>query len=246
MSAPITVNVLDDLDAVAQNAADALGVLISERVAQRGEASIVLTGGTVGIEMLRRLADEPGIDWRAVRFFFGDERFVPADSPDRNEGQARAALLDRVGTDPARIYAMPASDGPLGDNAEAAAMAYAQTLASLSGSSELPHFDVHLLGMGPDGHINSLFPGFAQLDEAARTVVAVHDSPKPPPDRLTLTYSAVHSADEVWVLATGAAKAEAAKAALEGEDFHQVPAAAARGRVATRWFTDAESAALLD
>ncbi|MFD4367620.1 6-phosphogluconolactonase [Rhodococcus sp. NPDC058521] len=228
------------VDAVAKRFVDT--VVAAQRA--RGTASVVLTGGGTGIGILEKVRDEPGaIDWQAIDVYFGDERFLPTGDPERNEVQARAALLDHIGIDPDRVHAMPTSDGIYEGNPDAAAGAYAQMLAARAeGDESLPTFDVHLLGMGGEGHVNSLFPHTDAVRETESNVVAVIDSPKPPPTRITLTLPAVQHAEEVWLVAAGEAKAEAVAAAMGGAASVDIPAAGARGRKATRWLLD-ESAA---
>lgn len=208
---------------------------------------IGLTGGTIAEAIhreLARLADDAGVDWGAVQFYFGDERFVPADSPDRNVGQARAAFLDEVGA--RRVHAVPASDEVA--TAEEAAEAYAATLRS-TGSGE---FDVLMLGVGPDGHIASLFPGHAGLDAVDALAIGVHDSPKPPPDRVSLTFEALNRAQAVWFLVSGEAKADAVRRGLaelapedEAAALRETPARGVSGIAETVWFLDAAAASLI-
>jgi 6-phosphogluconolactonase len=138
---------------------------------------------------------------------------------------------------------MPSSDGPDGDDPEAAAIRYAEELAAAApGSAELPHFDVLLLGVGPDGHVASVFPEHPVVYET-RPVSAVRGSPKPPPTRLTLTLPAINTAEEVWLIASGEAKAKAVGMALTGAGPVQLPAAGARGVERTLWLLDRAAAA---
>ena len=123
---------------------------------------------------------------------------------------------------------MPPSDGPDGDNPEAAADRYAGWLraaAQPEDHGDVPSFDVLLLGIGPDAHVASLFPGMPALYEQERTVVAVRGAPKPPPTRLTLTRPAILAARDVWIIASGEDKAAAVRLALSGAGPVQVPAA---------------------
>jgi 6-phosphogluconolactonase len=172
---------------------------------------------------------------------------VPSGHPDRNETSAQQALLRHLDFGPGRVHAMPASDGPDGDDPEAAAARYAALLSQATRPEDhgpVPAFDVLLLGIGPDGHVASLFPGLpAMYDE--RPVVAVRGAPKPPPTRLTLTLPAICCAREVWVLAAGEQKAGAVRLALSGVGQVQVPAAGARGRQRTLFLLDRGAASRL-
>jgi 6-phosphogluconolactonase len=216
--------------------------------AARGHASLVLTGGGIGTKVLAELAAAPArdaVDWRHLDIWWGDERFLPENDPERNETGARAALLDHVDVNPARVRSMPGPDGPDGNDPEAAAARYARWLRQASqpeDHSQVPSFDVLLIGIGPDAHVASLFPGMPALYEE-RTVVAVHGAPKPPPTRLTLTLPAITAAREVWVIASGVDKAGAIRLALSGAGPVQVPAAGARGRQQTLFLLDAGAAA---
>jgi 6-phosphogluconolactonase len=217
--------------------------------AARGSAALVLTGGGTGIavlEQLRAIPARDAIDWSRVDLYWGDERFLPAGDPERNETQARAALLDHVPVDPDRVHPMAPSDGTFGDDPEAAAAAYAALLAGAARPEDhgpVPSFDVCLLGVGAEGHIASVFPSTPAVYETDRTVVAVHGCPKPPPTRITLTLPAISRAAEVWLMTTGAAKAPAVAMALGGAGEVQVPAAGARGQRRTLWLLDKPAAA---
>jgi 6-phosphogluconolactonase len=163
---------------------------------------------------------------------------VPAEDADRNYRQAREALLETISIPPANVHEMAASDGEFGDDIERAARAYAKLLPEA--------FDVHLLGMGGEGHINSLFPDTAAVRESTRLVVAVTDSPKPPPRRISLTLPAIRRAREVWLVVAGAEKADAVAAAIGGADPVDVPSAGAIGSEATVWLLDTAAASRLD
>jgi 6-phosphogluconolactonase len=216
--------------------------------AARGHASLVLTGGGIGTRVLTELAAAPArdaVDWRHVDIWWGDERFLPTGDPERNETGARKALLDHVDASPERVHPMPGPDGPDGPDPEAAAARYAGWLLAASqpeDHSQVPSFDVLMLGIGPEGHVASLFPGMPALYEEQRTAVAVHGAPKPPPTRLTLTLPAITAAREVWILASGAEKAGAIRLALSGAGPVQVPAAGARGRQQTLFLLDRAAA----
>ncbi|MGH3520310.1 MAG: 6-phosphogluconolactonase [Haloechinothrix sp.] len=216
--------------------------------AARGSASVVLTGGGTGVAMLSELNRSPArdaIDWSRLDVYWGDERFVPADDGERNELQARDALLHHVPVDPARVHAMAASDGEFGNDPDAAAAGYAEVLAEQARrahKSEVPAFDVLLLGMGAEGHTASIFPESPAVYEDERTVVPVRNCPKPPPTRISLTLPAIRRATEVWVLTSGEAKSDAVALALSGAGAVQIPVAGARGQVRTRWLLDRAAA----
>jgi 6-phosphogluconolactonase len=236
-----------DSDALVAAVGDRLADEIVSAVDIRGRADIVLTGGGTGIKVLTRLAGQADrIDWSKVHLYFGDERYVTADDDERNDKQAREALIDKVDIPAANVHAIAASDGEFGDDIDAAALAYEQVLAGQSdGDEPTPTFDVHLLGMGPEGHVNSLFPHTPAVRETSRLVVGVLDSPKPPPQRITLTLPAVTRSREVWLIVSGEGKAEAVAAAVGGATADDWPAAGAVGREATVWFLDEDAASKL-
>ena len=251
-TAEAAVRVFDDPAEVARAAGGELVLRLLGIQASRGTASIVLTGGGVGTAMLAAVAEDPDaerVDWSRVSVWWGDERFEPAGSDERNETGARSALLDGLpDLDPANVHVMPASDGPAGPDVAAAAADYAAQLAAAAGDPAIttpgrlpgvPHLDVVLLGVGPDGHVASLFPGRPDPD-TDDTVIAVTDSPKPPPTRISLTYPVLASADEVWLLATGEEKRDAVSAARN--DPGVLPASRVSGVNLTRWWLDAAAA----
>jgi 6-phosphogluconolactonase len=235
-----------DGEALAHAAAARLLVRLVDAQAARGFASVVLTGGRIAARIYRAVRDSPArdsVDWSHVDVWWGDERFLPAGHPDRNETQAREALLDAVELDPARVHPMPASDGPDGDDPEAAAARYARDLADAArpGTARLPHFDLLMLGVGEDGHVASVFPEQPATYDT-RSVTAVRGSPKPPPVRLTLTLPSLNTAEETWLLAAGPEKAGAVKMALTGAGPVQLPAAGVRGVERTLWLLDRAAA----
>jgi 6-phosphogluconolactonase len=241
-----SVIVYADAAELAVAVADRLAVRLLDAQGARGYADVVLTGGRIAEAVHRALAASPSrdsIDWSRVDVWWGDERFLPAGDPERNETQARAALLDAVPLDPARVHPMGASDGPNGPDPEAAAARYAAELARSAkpGSGQLPHFDVLMLGVGEDGHIASVFPEHPVV-YATETVTAVHNSPKPPPTRITLTRPTINTAEEVWLIASGAGKADAVGLAMAGSGPVQVPAAGAQGVSRTLWLLDEAAA----
>lgn len=231
-----------DAEVLAHATAARLLVALIDAQARRGEAQVVLTGGRVADQVYRALAASPAraaVDWSRVTCWWGDERFLPTGHPDRNETQAREAfggLLDH-----ATVHPMPASDGPDGDDPEAAAARYAAELASAAPAGALPHVDVLLLGVGEDGHVASVFPEQPATYET-RTVCAVRGAPKPPPTRITWTPPALNQADQLWLIAAGAGKATAVGMALSQAGPVQVPAAGVRGAGRTLWLLDRAAA----
>ena len=209
------------------------------------EANIVLTGGTMGSAVLAAIRASPAshsIDWSRISFWWGDERFVPRADPDRNDLQAREALLDHVPVDESKVHTFPSPD-EIADIDEAARV-YAQELADAAPEgAKYPRFDIMFLGVGPDGHIASLFPGHDEIRITDRTVVPVRNSPKPPPLRLSLTLPVIQSADRIWMVLAGADKASAIGLALAGASTDEVPVAGAQGRKRTVFFVDQEAAA---
>jgi 6-phosphogluconolactonase len=184
------------------------------------------------------MAPASGVDWGAAHFWFGDERFVDSDSEERNAVQARAAFLDAVGA--TRVHEVPAADQVA--DAEAAAASYGDLLRA-EGSDA---FDVLMLGVGPDGHIASLFPHHPGLDVTGTITAAVHDSPKPPPDRVTLTFEALERSHVVWFVVSGEGKADAVARALAADgSIADTPARGVKGMTETTWFLDHDAASRL-
>jgi 6-phosphogluconolactonase len=234
-------------DLLASAAAARAVTRLADAVAARGRAHLVLTGGGIGTKVMVAIAASPArdaVDWRLVDLWWGDERFEVTGDPERNETGARSALLDHLGLDPSRVHVIPGPDGPDGDDPDAAAARYAAELAAAAGGADVPAFDVLMLGIGPEGHVASIFPDSpAARDE--RPVVAVRDCPKPPPTRVSLGYPAINAAEEIWLLVSGEGKAEAVARALGGAEPLQVPAAGVHGRRATRWLLDSAAASQL-
>jgi 6-phosphogluconolactonase len=225
-----------DAEGLAHAVAARLITRLVDAQADGGIAQVVLTGGRVAAVVYRAVAESPAqsaIDWRRVEFWWGDERFLPDGDPERNETQARDALLSHVDVDPARVHPMPADTG---QGAEAATAAYESTLAA----SGVRTFDVLMLGVGPDGHMASLFPGYPELEVEDRWVVAVHDSPKPPPTRVSLTFPTLARSREVWFVVSGEDKAKAVAQAVSGDPA--IPASIPKGLDRTLWLLDEPAA----
>jgi 6-phosphogluconolactonase len=247
---PPEVLVHHDADLLAKAIAARLVTRLVDAQAAAGTASLVLTGGGIGTAVLAELAAAPArdaVDWHRLDIWWGDERFLPSGDPERNEAGAEKALLRYLDMDPRRVHRMPGTDGPDGPDPEAAAARYADWLREAAQPEDhgpVPAFDVLLLGIGPEGHVASLFPGMPALYDD-RSVVAVRGAPKPPPTRLTLTLPSIQNAREVWVLASGKEKAGAVRLALSDVGPVQVPAAGARGRQRTLFLLDSAAAGRL-
>ncbi|WP_245630493.1 6-phosphogluconolactonase [Granulicoccus phenolivorans] len=229
-----------DPDAVAEAAAEKLVDRIAklqqdpDRVVQ-----LCLTGGRIANRLYIKLAQHAGrMDSGRVEFWWGDERFVPTDDPDRNAGQTLVALGGSVTFNPALVHPMPAADGaPESLNLLASATAYAEELGDTV-------FDICLLGIGPDGHVASIFPDHPSFEQSStQRVIGVRNSPKPPPERISLTLPVLNESSEVWFVAAGAEKADAVARSVAADP--SVPAGVVRGRNQTRWWVDIEAAAQL-
>jgi 6-phosphogluconolactonase len=225
-------------DEVAEALAARLMARLVEIQRERRIPQVALTGGRIATKAYQRLAAEgarSAVDWSRVEFWWGDERFVPADDPDRNAKQALDLLAGPLQLGRDRVHQMPANDS--GVDLDRAAEDYARELGSTV-------FDVCLLGMGPDGHVASIFPEHPSSYETG-DVIAVRSAPKPPPERISLTLPVINRSREVWFLVSGADKAAAAKMALLGAGPVQVPAAGVSAAGRTLWLMDREAASEL-
>lgn len=210
----MTVRRYPDPDALAHAAADDLDAIVREAVAARGTCSIALSGGGTPKRMFQVLAERgrAALPWHQIELWWGDERTVSADHPDSNYGMALHSLIEPLGIDPARVHRMHGEDDPV-----AAAAAYEQTLVTACGLP--PVLDLVLLGLGPDGHTASLFPGSPALTEPEHFVVANPvDSPLAGGQTMRITFTArtINAARKVRFVISGGDKAEALAGILEG------------------------------
>jgi 6-phosphogluconolactonase len=235
---------------------DALAAAVAGRLVIRlaaiqsaGRTPVVgLTGGSIAVKIHEAVVaaseGHEDVDWSKVEFWWGDERYLPANDGERNAKQAWDAMLSHLDVSPGRVHEIPASDSSH-ETVQDAATAYGDEMRARGPG----HFDVLMLGLGPDGHVASLFPGSEQLDIDDAIAVPVTDSPKPPPERVSLTFEALNHAEEVWFVVAGSDKAEAvAKALASGDDaadVHDIPAVGVHGRERTVWFLDEEAASKL-
>jgi 6-phosphogluconolactonase len=212
----MTVEVLSDAEALALRAADVFAMAAQASAAARGRFAVALSGGETPRALYRHLARQQfaqKVPWRRVHLYWGDERCVPPDDPASNFGLARDAFIKHVPIAAQNVHRMPGERGP-----EAAALAYEDELHALAmlerPVSDVPVFDLVLLGLGRDGHTASLFPHSSALEEDDRFCVAT-EAPDGSP-RLTVTLSVINSARRVMVLASGAEKAGMVAEVFEG------------------------------
>lgn len=232
-----------DPRSLARATAARLVLALVDAQAVREQVHIAVSGGSVGTDVLGAVAESELldlVDLSTVHVWWVDERFVPTGDADRNDRQAADALFSRIPLPAENLHPMPASD-EVGSLAEAGER-YAAELARFAAEGEAqPVFDVVLLGMGPDGHIASLFPGHDSLEAAGVTIVEA-DSPKPPPERVSLTLGSINTARQVWLAAWGEGKADAVASSLRGDPLAQTPAGGAQGRDVTLWLLDPAAA----
>lgn len=230
---PARLEVAKDPEALARRVARWLTDLA---IASSDRFAICLSGGSTPRRLYQLLAESPyreALPWDRLHWFWGDERFVPWDHPDSNYGMVRAALLARAPIPPQNIHGIPTSGTP-----EEAARAYERALMTYYGSESLdparPLFDVMILGLGPDGHTASLFPGTAALEERRRWAVEVVGAK--PEVRITLTYPPIESSRQAAFLVAGADKREVLTRTLAGN--RALPAARIHPAGNLTWFVD--------
>lgn len=245
MTGEVVVRVFSDGTELAEYAASTFVELVTSAQREPGDLHVAVTGGSTGIAVLAAIRESPraaSIDWSRIHVWWGDERFLAAGDSERNDVQAARALLDHVDIDPAKIHHVATTDGPIGDDPDAAAAAYAADLAQFGDPG--PAFDLVMLGLGEEGHTASVFPDSPAVRDP-RTACAVRDCPKPPPTRVTMTLPTLSNARQVWFMTTGTAKAQAVAASLAGEDIDAAPASGVIARGLTSWLIDEAAAAEL-
>jgi 6-phosphogluconolactonase len=231
-----------DAETVARRAASGIARHLESARAERGVAHLALSGGGTPTRAYELLAGEP-VDWSGVEVWFADERCVPPDDPESNYRLASETLLGPAAIGPQRVHRMEGELGP-----EEAAQRYALGLADGVSvrDGELPVLDLIVLGIGPDAHVASLFPGAPTLQAPQQELcLGVWDSPKPPPERVTLSLAVLRAAERCLLLATGAGKADALSAML-AEPSNHVPASLLRRERLTVIADDAASPGPID
>ncbi len=207
---------------------------LAQRQEHQAQVHLCLTGGRIANRIyaaFAELAGESHFDASTLHLWWGDEQFVGTTDPERNALQSLALLARSLQLKSAQIHPMPASDGNA--DPDESAFAYAQELGDTV-------FDLCLLGMGPDGHVASIFPGHPSSDPTSLAVIGVTDAPKPPPERISLTLSTINRSRSVWLWVNGAEKAESVAGALSGDA--DVPAGHVSGVESTIWFLDEAAA----
>lgn len=218
---------------------------LSEKICQQRTAfTVVVSGGSL-IKSLRKLVEPPyieSVDWSKWHFFWVDERVVPKNDPESNYLLAYDGFLSKIPIPPGNVYSI--NDAL---SAEAAAEDYEICLKhlvnngtiELSQASGFPKFDVMLLGMGPDGHVASLFPGHPLVQESKKWVTFIKDSPKPPPERITFTFPVLNSAAHIALVVTGSGKADVVHTALgDGKKPDTLPVQMVSPEGELMWFLD--------
>ncbi len=198
---------------------------------------VCLTGGRIAHAVYALLGEQVGdstLDPARLELWWGDERFVPTGDPERNAGPTLALLAGHFPLDPSRTHPMPSADGVI--DAAASAATYAKELGDT-------RFDLCLLGLGPDGHVASIFPNHPSSEPTTQPVIGVSDAPKPPPERISLTIPTLNESSQVWFLVSGAEKSNALSRSLAGDT--SLPAGRVAGRERTLWLVDQAAASEL-
>lgn len=236
---------LYEKDALAASVAERFIATVLEVLDREEEAHVVLTGGSMGIAVLAAINVSPSrdrVDWSRIHAWWGDERWVPSGHPDRNDQQAAEALLNHVAIPDDNLHRFPAAAAGLSLD-EGAAWYEAELKAHAGAGSAHPEFAITFLGIGPDGHIASLFPHHPGIDVEDATVIAVRESPKPPPERLSLTRPVLNASERVWLVVAGADKASALGQAFAGATRDEIPVGSIQGERETVFFVDHDAAA---
>ncbi|KAE8723927.1 putative 6-phosphogluconolactonase 5 [Hibiscus syriacus] len=218
---------------------------------EKGSFTVVLSGGSL-IKSLRKLVETPyvdAVDWSTWHVFWVDERVVPKDHDDSNYKLAFAGFLSKVPIHPGKVYAindaLPA-EGAADDYETCLKHLVKSNVISVSAATGVPKFDLMLLGMGPDGHVASLFPGHPLVKEKEKWVTFIKDSPKPPPERITFTFPVINSSANIALVVCGAGKAGPVNAASgNGQNSDPLPVQMVSPEGELVWFLDKDAASKL-
>lgn len=222
---------------LADTTARRLLATVTELQRDGGVAHLCLTGGRIATAMYAQLGEllaDSEVDSSRLELWWGDERFLPTEDPERNAGPTLALLARYFQVDPARTHPMPSADGVV--DAGASANTYAKELGET-------RFDVCLLGMGPDGHVASIFPNHPSSEPTTQPVIGVSDAPKPPSERISLTLATLSRSRQVWFLVSGEEKGDSLARALGGDP--ELPASRVEGTDCTLWLVDEDAAGKL-
>lgn len=225
-------------DEVQENVCNRVEEYATKCISDHGNFTVGLSGGSVAKYISQGFISRTNVDWSKWRIFFCDERLVPFDSEDSTYAFFKQELFDRVNIPKESVFAIDPSLDVGG-----AAEDYVRKIREVCPGEGIPSFDLLLLGMGPDGHTCSLFPGHPGLDVKDKLVIPIEDSPKPPPLRITLTLPVLNEARNVFVIATGSGKADAVKQSLEPTEGCPLPVGMVRpvyGEL--HWFMDTGAA----
>lgn len=234
---PAELVVLPDRSALIQRVSADVLHSVEHLLASQDVVHLSLTGGTVGIAVLNQIGNEhTAVDWTRVHLWWSDERWLARHDPERNAQQARPGFIDRLPFSLTHVHEMPAPEDGL--SLDEAALAYADELRVAGLGVAGLGFDISLLGVGADGHVASLFPDQGRDLEGHQAVLAVRHSPKPPPERLSLSLDAINSSQHVWVAAVGEDKRGAIAATRTLTNDRRLPIALVHGRAETRIYCD--------
>ncbi|EEF44158.1 6-phosphogluconolactonase, putative [Ricinus communis] len=244
------VEVSNTEEAVAVSLAKYTADLSENFAKERGYFTVVLSGGYL-INSLRKLLEPPHVDsieWSKWHVFWVDERVVPKDHVDSNYKLALDGFLSRVPIPSDNVYAINDTLSAEGaaDDYETRIKHLVDTKVMDVSSTGFAKFDLQLLGMGPDGHVASLFPGHPLLNEKERWVTFIKDSPKPPPQRITFTFPVINSSAYVAMVVCGTGEVDAVQKALgKNEDSDLLPVQRVSPEVEMKWFLDKDAASKL-
>ncbi|MEN9741263.1 MAG: hypothetical protein RIR66_219 [Actinomycetota bacterium] len=229
----IQVNSAADAQNVIAQVIGDLAEYISDAVRNNKEVHISLTGGRAGSEIAKQLFESPAIDSPLVHIWWSDERYLNTGNLERNDSVVPSDLVTK-----AKIHHLPSTD-TTNDLAEAVSKASAElhlnTTTRFCDRNVM--MDISLLSIGPDGHIASLFPGHSALTSTP-AITGVIDSPKPPAQRLTWTFSTLNASEQIWFIATGSEKSDAVSKLITGSSVDEIPACGVRGKLKTVLYAD--------
>lgn len=240
-----------ETDELAVPLADYVADLSAKFTKERGAFTVALSGGSL-IHHLRKLVEPPHVDaieWSKWHVFWVDERVVPKTHEDSNYKLAYDGFLSKVPIPTGNVYAINdalSAEGAADDYETCVRHMVENNVIAVSSVSGLPKFDLILLGMGPDGHVASLFPGHPLMKETDKWVAFIKDSPKPPPERISFTFPVINSSAYTAIVATGAGKADAVHSALGAtENVDKLPVALVSPEEELKWFLDKGAASKL-